>query len=236
MQYNKYKKDTEDKMKKIKAVLFDMDGVIFDTERVYLEGWKKVFKKYGYEMTKEVYVSVMGTGRINVSETFLSIYGKDLPIMQMYEEKDRELFKAIDEGKIPLKEGAKEILMFLREKGYKTALATSAKRERAIKQLKMGNIEELFDAVVTGDEVEKSKPDPEIFLTAAKKLLEEPENCIVVEDSPAGIKAAYNAKMMGLHVEDLKEADEDILKYCYNNFKNLLEIKDSIYNLEIENL
>jgi HAD superfamily hydrolase (TIGR01509 family) len=225
MQYNKY---TEDEMKKIKAILFDMDGVIFDTERVYLEGWKKVFKKYGYEMKKEIYVSVMGTGRKNVSETFVRIYGEDLPIIQMYEEKDRELFKAIDEGKVPLKEGAKEILIFLRENGYKTALATSAKRERAMKQLKMGKIEELFDVVVTGDEVEKSKPDPGIFLTAAKKLSEEPENCIVVEDSPAGIKAAYNAKMIGFHVEDLKEADEKILKYCHNNFKNLLEIQKYI--------
>lgn len=219
-------------MEKIKAVLFDMDGVIFDTERVYLEGWKKVFKKYGYEMKKEIYVSVMGTGRKNVSETFVSIYGEDLPIKEMYEEKDRELFKAIDEGKVPLKEGAKEILMFLRDKGYKTALATSAKRERAIKQLKMGNIEELFDVVVTGDEVVKSKPDPGIFLTAAKKLSEEPENCIVVEDSPAGIKAAYNAKMIGFHVEDLKEADENILKYCNNNFNNLLEIKEYIESNE----
>jgi HAD superfamily hydrolase (TIGR01509 family) len=232
MQYNKY---TEDEMKKIKAILFDMDGVIFDTERVYLEGWKKVFKKYGYEMKKEIYVSVMGTGRKNVSETFVRIYGEDLPIIQMYEEKDRELFKAIDEGKVPLKEGAKEILIFLRENGYKTALATSAKRERAMKQLKMGKIEELFDVVVTGDEVEKSKPDPGIFLTAAKKLSEEPENCIVVEDSPAGIKAAYNAKMIGFHVEDLKEADENILNYCHKNFKNLLEIKEYIDEFESHN-
>lgn len=222
-------------MRKIKAVLFDMDGVIFDTERVYLEGWKKVFKNYGYEMTKEVYVSVMGTGRKNVSKTFQNIYGTDLPILQMYEEKDKELFKAIEEGQVTLKEGVKEILMFLKEKGYKTALATSAKRERTMKQLKMGGIEELFDAIVSGDEVEKSKPDPGIFLTAAKKLLVSPENCIVVEDSPAGIKAAYNAKMMGLHVEDLKEADEEILQHCHEKFKNLLEIKEYISNLEIEN-
>ena len=221
-------------MKKFEAVLFDMDGVIFDTERVYLDGWKKVFKKYGYEMTKEIYISVMGTGRKNVSKTFLNIYGADLPIIQMYEEKDRELFKAIAEGQVPLKQGVKEILGFLKEKGYKTALATSAKRERTMKQLKMGGIEELFDAIVSGDEAEKSKPDPGIFLTAAKKLSIKPENCIVVEDSPAGIQAAYNAEMMGLHVEDLKEADEEILKYCHKNFKNLLEIKEYINELTTE--
>ena len=222
-------------MDKIEAVLFDMDGVIFDTERVYLEGWKKVFKKYGYEMTKEVYISVMGTGRKNVSKTFVDIYGEDLPIMQMYEEKDRELFKDIEEGKVHLKQGVKEILAFLKEKGYKTALATSAKRERAMKQLGMVDIEELFDAIVCGDEVEKSKPDPGIFLMAAKKLSIKPENCIVVEDSPAGIKAAYNAEMIGFHVEDLKKADEEILKHCHKSFENLLEIKEYLIQLTINN-
>jgi len=221
-------------MKRIEAVLFDMDGVIFDTERVYLDGWKKVFKKYGYEMTKEVYISVMGTGRKNVSKTFLDIYGQDLPIIQMYEEKDRELFKAIEEGQVTLKQGVKEILMLLKEKGYKTALATSAKRERTIKQLEMVDIEELFEVIVCGDEVEKSKPDPGIFLMAAKKLSINPENCIVVEDSPAGIKAAYNAGMIGFHVEDLKKADEEILKYCHKSFKDLLEINNYISKITIE--
>lgn len=221
-------------MKRIEAVLFDMDGVIFDTERVYLDGWKKVFKKYGYEMTKEVYISVMGTGRKNVSKKFLDIYGKDLPIIQMYEEKDRELFKAIEEGQVTLKQGVKEILMLLKERGYKTALATSAKRERAIKQLEMVDVEGMFNVIVCGDEVEKSKPDPGIFLMAAKKLSIKPENCIVVEDSPAGIKAAYNAGMIGFHVEDLKKADEEILKYCHKSFKDLLEIKHYISKNVIE--
>lgn len=215
-------------MKKIEAVLFDMDGVIFDTESIYLDIWSKVFRSYGYTMTKDVYISVMGRGRKNVIKTFVDLYGQDLPIIQMYKEKDEKLMQVIDKGQVPMKVGVKEILTFLKGNGYKVALATSAKRERAIKQLKIANIKELFDCIVCGDEIINAKPNPEIFLKAAEELSIKSENCIVIEDSPAGIKSAYNANMIGIHVEDLKKADEEILKYCHKSFKNLLDIKEYI--------
>ena len=209
-----------------KAVIFDMDGVIFDTEKVYLDIWTEVFEKYGYKMTKELYVTVMGTGRKNVIKTFLENFGDDLPIEKMYEEKDNQLFYIIENQGIPLKEGVKELFSMLKEKDYKIALATSAKKERVEKQIKDKWLKESFDAIVCGDDVEKGKPSPDIFLKAAKKIDVEPENCFVVEDSPAGIKAAFSGGMKGIHVEDLKAADEDILKYCEKNFKNLQEIKE----------
>ena len=209
-----------------KAVIFDMDGVIFDTEKVYLDIWTEVFEKYGYKMTKELYVTVMGTGRKNVIKTFLENFGDNLPIEKMYEEKDNQLFYRIENQGIPLKEGVKELFSMLKEKDYKIALATSAKKERVEKQIKDKWLKESFDAIVCGDDVEKGKPSPDIFLKAAKKIDVEPENCFVVEDSPAGIKAAFSGGMKGIHVEDLKAADEDILKYCEKNFKNLQEIKE----------
>ena len=209
-----------------KAVIFDMDGVIFDTEKVYLDIWIEVFEKYGYKMTKELYVNVMGTGRKNVIKTFLENFGDDLPIEKMYEEKDNQLFYIIENQGIPLKEGVKELFSMLKEKDYKIALATSAKKERVEKQIKDKWLKESFDAIVCGDDVEKGKPSPDIFLKAAKEIDVEPENCFVVEDSPAGIKAAFSGGMKGIHVEDLKAADEDILKYCEKNFKNLQEIKE----------
>ena len=79
-----------------KAVIFDMDGVIFDTEKVYLDIWTAVFEKYGYKMTKALYVTIMGTGRKNVIKTFLENFGDDLPIEKMYEEKDKQLFFIIE--------------------------------------------------------------------------------------------------------------------------------------------
>lgn len=213
-------------MDKIEAVVFDMDGVIFDTENVYLDTWTKIFQKYGYKMTKDLYVTVMGRGRKNVIETFLKVYGQYLPIMEMYREKDKQIEQAVKMGQVPTKLGALEILKYLKDSDYKIALATSAKRERAMLQLKKYNIEEVFDVIICGDEITNGKPEPEIFLKAAEKLSINPVNCIVIEDSSAGIKAAYKAKMTGIHVEDLKEADEEILKYCHKNFKNLLEIKE----------
>lgn len=208
-----------------KAVIFDMDGVIFDTERVYLEIWKSVFEKYGYKMTKELYITVMGTGRKNVIKTFLENFGDDLPIEKMYEEKDNQLFYIIENQGIPLKKGVKELFSMLKEKNYKIALATSAKRDRVEKQIKDKWLKESFDAIVCGDDVEKGKPSPDIFLKAAKEIDVEPENCFVVEDSPAGIRAAFSGGMKGIHVEDLKVADEDILKYCQKSFKDLQEVK-----------
>lgn len=218
-----------------KAVIFDMDGVIFDTEKVYLDIWIEVFEKYGYKMTKELYVNVMGTGRKNVIKTFLENFGDDLPIEKMYEEKDNQLFYIIENQGIPLKEGVKELFSMIKEKNYKIALATSAKRERVEKQIKDKWLKESFDAIVCGDDVEKGKPSPDIFLKAAKKIDVEPENCFVVEDSPAGIKAAFSGGMKGIHVEDLKVADEEILKYCQKNFKNLQEIKKYLSCEQIDN-
>lgn len=218
-------------MNKIKAVLFDMDGVIFDTEREYLQEWNKIFEKYGYEMKKEIYVSVMGRGRKKVKEIFRENFGDDLPIEEMYIEKDKMLKEAIENNKVPLKQGALELLEFLKKNGYKTALATSAKKDRVKSQVTHAKINNLFDAIVCADDIVNSKPDPEIFLKAAEKVNIKPENCIVIEDSEAGIRAAFNAGMIAFHVKDLKEADESIIKYCDKNFENLIEIKKYIENM-----
>ena len=211
----------------IKSIIFDMDGVIFDTELVYLEIWSKVFEKYGYKLQKEVYAEVLGTGRENVKKVFLNNYGNELPIDKMYREKDEDLEKAVDKG-IPLKQGAYEILSYLKNNNYKIALATSASKERALKQLRYADIEKFFDVIVSRDDVKETKPNPDIFLKAAKKLNVNPNECIVIEDSSAGIKAAFNAGMAGIHVVDLKEPDNEIIRNCYKSFNNLNDIGKEI--------
>ena len=106
------------------------------------------------------------------------------------------------------------------------ALATSSPKTKLDMQLKIHNLEEVFDTIVCADDVTKSKPDPSIFLKSAEKLNVKSEDCIVIEDSPAGIRAAYNAGMTGFHVEDLKKADEEIIKYSNKQFKNLNEVRE----------
>ncbi|MBS5938579.1 HAD family phosphatase [Clostridium sp.] len=215
-------------MKKVESVIFDMDGVLFDTESIYLKVWKNVFKKYGYKMTKDIYSQVIATGRENVKKVFLREFGEKLPIEKMYVEKDLALKEEIEKC-VYIKEGAVEILTHLKSKNYKVALATSSDRERMNKQLEKANIRKYFDEIVCKDEVEKTKPNPEIYLKVANKLNVNPKNCLVIEDSLAGVKAAYKANMKVLHVEDLKKADNEIKKYCYKSFNNLLDIKEEIF-------
>ena len=213
-------------IKDIDAVIFDMDGVIYDTEAFYLKHWIQVFSEYGYEMTKAIYINAMGRGRKKVQEYFKSVFGEDLPIEEMYVKKDKLLFDAIRNKEVPLKPGALEFLSYLKNNNIKTALATSAKRERLDIQLEDSPIVQYFDAIVCGDDVVNSKPDPEIFLKAAKKIGAKIEKCIVIEDSEAGIKAAHDGKMTAFHVEDLKEADDSIKENANMLFKNLKEIQD----------
>ena len=129
---------------------------------------------------------------------------------------------------IPLKQGAYEILSYLKNNNYKIALATSASKERALKQLRYADIEKFFDVIVSRDDVKETKPNPDIFLKAAKKLNVNPNECIVIEDSSAGIKAAFNAGMAGIHVVDLKEPDNEIIRNCYKSFNNLNDIRKEI--------
>lgn len=213
-------------IKDIDAVIFDMDGVIYDTEAFYLKHWIQVFSEYGYEMTKAIYINAMGRGRKKVKEYFKSVFGEDLPIEEMYVKKDKLLFEAIRNKEVPLKPGALEFLSYLKNNNIKTALATSAKRERLDIQLEDSPIVQYFDAIVCGDDVVNSKPDPEIFLKAAEKIGAKIEKCIVIEDSEAGIKAAHDGKMTAFHVEDLKEADDSIKENANMLFKNLKEIQD----------
>lgn len=211
-------------MNNVKAVIFDMDGVIFDTERVYLNLWDKVFRKHGYKLNSEDYISVMGKGREVVKSTFLSIYGEDLPIDIMYKEKDQLLYSAVERNEVPVKEGAIDLLKYLKKSGIKIALATSAKKERAYKQLEASKLLEVFDCIVTKENVNLLKPNPDIFIKASEILKEKPNNCIVVEDSRAGIEAAYKGNMIPFHVEDLAVADNRITKYTKYLFKDCSQI------------
>lgn len=213
---------------KIRTVIFDMDGVLFDTEKVYLDVWTRVCEKYGYKMTKEIYCKVIATGRENVKRVFREEFGDNIPIEEMYKEKDTNLAIELEKC-IPVKDGAYELLTYLKKKNYNLALATSASKERMEKQLNHAGFRGVFDETVSRDEVRETKPNPEIFLKAAKKLGVNPKDCIVIEDSLAGVKAAYRGNMTPIHVVDLKEADKEVKKYCYKSFSSLIEIKEKVF-------
>ena len=205
-------------MNKIKAILFDMDGVIFDTEREYLKEWNKIFEKYGYEMKKEIYVSVMGRGRKKVKEIFKENFGDDLPIEEMYIEKDKMLKEAIENNEVPLKQGALELLEFLKKNGYKTVLATSAKKDRVKSQVTHAKMNNLFDAIVCADDIVNSKPDPEIFLKAAEKV-----NifCKSYLDPETGIMKPLGDTERTFISDSIQEFNRQMLRSLYVCYKDI---------------
>lgn len=212
------------------AVIFDMDGVIFDTERVYMNIWIEVYTKHNYKMTRDIYKTFIGRDRKSISEDLRNLYGQDFPVDKIFEECDLLLRTAINNGQVPVKAGALEILDYLKKQNYKLALATSSSKNKLEMQLKIHNLKNIFDDIVCADDVTKSKPDPTIFLIAAQKLHAKTEECIVIEDSPAGIEAAYNAGISAIHVEDLVPANEEIIKHSDEQFKNLFEVREYIIN------
>ncbi len=215
---------------KFKGIIFDMDGVIFDTEKIYLTNWQNIFKDYGYSLEKKTYIECMGVGKVKVKEIFKNTFGDYLPVDKMYDDKDIHLEKYLKENEIKLKLGVVKTLEFLNKNNYKVALATSSRRSRVEFLLEKYNIKDKFDEIVCGDEVKNYKPNPDIFLTALNKLNLNKDEVLIVEDSKAGVLAGNNANINVVHIPDLIEKDKEIEKLSFRVFNNLLELKYFLQN------
>ena len=213
--------------KKVKAVIFDMDGLLIDTESISFILFQKVFKDNGYKIDKEYYVNELIGRNINgLKECLIKKYGENFDFDKIYFQKVKAMTDHVESKGISLKEGVVELLDYLKQNNYKVAVATSTRRERAENLLSMVKIKDYFQEMVCGDEVINSKPNPEIFQIAAKKLGVRAENCIVLEDSTAGIEAAYNAGMRGINVPDMKEPDDNMRSKAYRIEKSLIDVLD----------
>jgi len=213
-------------MKKVEAIIFDMDGVLIDSERLSLKCYQEVFKEYDYKIDEEFYVQFIGTNVKSIKAKMEEKYGEDFPFDSIYEKKVKLTLEITDKNGVIIKPGVHELLDYLNKKNYKIAVATSTRRKRALQLLEEAKIKDKVDFVICGDQVENSKPDPEIFLKAAKGLDVNPENCIVIEDSDAGITAAHAAKMTGIHVPDMKFLEDETKKLAFKICENLIKVKE----------
>ena len=212
-------------MNKVEAVIFDMDGLLIDTETISFTLFQKVFSDYGYVISQEYYVNeLVGRNIKGIRENILKEYGEDFQFDEIYYKKVKEMTEYIESKGVLLKKGALELIKYLHENKYKIAVATSTKRERAEKLLNIVKVKDYFQEIICGDEVINSKPNPEIFLKAAEKLGVEPSNCIVLEDSAAGIEAAHKAGMKGINVPDMKTPDDNMRGMAYRIEDSLLGV------------
>ena len=215
-------------MKNTKAFIFDMDGLILDTERIAFRSYKEALKEYGYDFTEAFFLTLVGTNVKLTKELFLNRYGSWFPFDLLHENHNKITDKYIKENGVTLKEGVKELIDYLKENEYKIALATSSDREKAEYLLELVEIKDKFDYIICGNDIVNSKPNPEIFLKAAENLKVEPKECVVIEDSKFGVKAAVNAGMKVINVPDMKMPDSEVKSMAFKIFNNLLEVKDYI--------
>lgn len=182
-------------MKKLSLIIFDMDGLMFDTERLTISAWEKVGKDFGYELTPTITAGATGLNARDTVFYFKKYLGESFPYFDILKLKLKYVEKYIEQNGIPIKEGLYELLEFLEAKSVPKAVATSTEREKAEVCLSLAKVKDKFDLIVCGDEVLRGKPEPDIFLKAAKEMDCLPNECVVLEDSENGLKAASRAGM-----------------------------------------
>lgn len=212
-----------------KAVVFDMDGVLLDTEKLYRMHWKKagaVFGKSAGEMDRVCRLIAGGTTE-HTKQVFAEEFGEEFPYMECRKLTYQMMEAYIEDNGVTLKPGVLEVLEHLKENGLKIAVATSTRQEFAEKRLKMTGIYDYFDQLIYSNMVSRGKPNPDIYLKACEMLGVAPEDAIGVEDSINGVKACHAAGLYTVMVIDLIKPDKDVFPYCnqiYDSMKEMLDL------------
>jgi HAD superfamily hydrolase (TIGR01509 family) len=203
-----------------------MDGLMFDTEILAIELWDKVGKEFGYEIKPSLVIKTIGIDFNGTEKIFIDHFGDDFPFSEIRELREEYAFRHMEKNGMPVKPGLFELLDFLEDNKISRALATSSERIKAEKYLKLGNVIDRFDWTLCGDDVEKGKPDPEIFLKVAQKAGFNIEDCTVLEDSESGILAASRAGMKPIFIKDVIDLSEGTKKLVYKEFQSLFEVRE----------
>lgn len=209
-----------------KAVIFDMDGVIFDSEKIVIECWKKVNELHDYNDLHITYEKCIGTNVNKAREIFKSVYGNDFPYDDYRAETSKMFRETCDNGLLPIKKGAESLLSYLKNNNYIIGLASSTRAEVVHKELKIAGLYDYFDSITCGDQVKNSKPDPEIYLTACKSLNLNPAETYAIEDAYNGIRSAYNAGLITIMVPDIIAPDEEMKSLAAFIFNDLTLVEE----------
>lgn len=215
----------------IKAVIFDMDGLMIDSERVTFEGYQHILSKKGKTITEDFYITLLGKPIKGIFQRFYDVYGNDFPIESVITDVHQYMAERFETEGVPLKTGLVELLKYCREKGYRTIVATSSNRNRVDTILKSADIEQYFDDSICGDEVTKGKPDPEVFLKSCMKLGVNTDEAVVLEDSEAGIQASYAAGIKVICVPDMKQPEPEYAQKTFMIVTDLNKVKDWLETL-----
>lgn len=208
------------------AVVFDMDGVIFDSEAKVRECWEVIAEEYQLQDIYQATQKCLGSNEQVVRAIFKEQYGESFDYDFYGKQVDKLFVQRYGEGRLPLKPGIRELLEYLKKHRFKTAVASSTNQKVVIRELTDAGLIAWFDAVIGGDMVERSKPEPDIFLKACQEIRSNPEETYIIEDSYNGIRAAVNAHAMPIMVPDLLPPTEEMKKKAAAILPSLAEVKE----------
>lgn len=217
---------------KIKGVIFDMDGVILDSEKLYVRFWCEAGRFYGFPMEEKHALSIRSMARQLASEKLRGIFGSSFDYDAVRSKRVELMDKYVEKNGIELKDGAEDLLVYLKENGYRIALATATPPERAEKYLRLHDLYKYFDVTVSASMVSLGKPAPDIYLRAAERLGLSAQSCLALEDSPNGIRSASSAGCVTVMVPDLDLPNDDILPLLHSVANGLCDVKRILRELE----
>ena len=208
----------------IKAVLFDMDGLMFDTETLALRAWDYAGKQMGFSPDPEMTLKITGINGADARKVVETYLGSNIDHKQIFRLMEQYYNFTFQHEGIPIKEGLGELLDYLRRREIPAAVATSSGRNRTERNLELAGVSGFFGAIVCGNEVARGKPHGDIYLNAANLLGKDTKECLVLEDSPNGIKAGIDAGCVTIAIPDICVLSEELLGRCAAVLPNLREV------------
>ena len=213
--------------RKIKAVLFDMDGTLIDTEKYFRIAWPEAAARFGYHMTDSQALSLRSLGQPFQPAYLRSIFGDDYKAAEVKAVRKQIMEEYLKEG-LEAKPGAEECLKRLKAQGYLLAVATSADMERTTRYLARVGLTGYFDRLISATQVESGKPAPDIYLYACRELNLDPSACAAIEDAPNGVTSAYRAGLRVIMIPDQDQPSEEIRGMLYACIDSLSELTEEL--------
>lgn len=208
----------------IRGVLFDMDGVILDTEKLYARFWAEACRHFGYDMSWEQSLGMRSLNRIAGQSYLSSLFGPDIDYLQVRSKRIELMDAYVAENGVEAKPGIYELLDYLNGNHIPCAVTTASPMNRIQEHLGMLGLYDRFDKICTAYQVPHGKPEPDIYLFGAQSLALPPENCLALEDSYTGILSAYRAGCKATIVPDLDQPGENILSIAYAKADSLADV------------
>lgn len=211
-----------------RAVIFDMDGLLLDSERPYRDAWLMVCNTKGYALSESVYMQAIGRDDRDTHEIFRAHFGDNFPYDEVCADVRVIMDRRTGQAGHALKDGVLDLLEFLAQRSVPCAVATSTMRQKALARLGQANILRYIREVSGGDEATRGKPEPDLYLLSAKKLGSAPGQCLVFEDSAPGARAAHKAGMPVIVIPDLMEPPDDVRNFSLGVFPSLRDARPTI--------